>query len=179
MTEQTASSNTTIITDAARITVNVRDYLREVTGEQWPALADDERYARLLLPHLEGARRAFGNLRAAHRTHFSDPDLQQIVAFAALGVADAAFTKLRAEEYWKIGLLGHEALSELDALAPEVTQPIKAALQQALAPFRFFADSPPDLVLRATLLAAILAQHRTDWRAAVGPGAQPLCPGRT
>ncbi len=144
----------------ARIDLDLRQYLRETTGDpNWPGEANDPRYARLLVKHLPAVLRAHQNLRTADARRFTDHDFRTIVAFAALGVAEAAFKKLDAEDYWRIGLLGHDVLAELDVLAPTVTRPIREELRQAPAPFCWFTERDPDTVIRAFFLSVILAQH--------------------
>jgi hypothetical protein len=148
----------------ARIMLNIRQFLQEITGDMnWPLLANNWRYARLILRHMPGVLRAHQNLRAAEPQRFLDSDFERIVAFAALGIPESAFKKLNPGDYWKIGLLGHNALTELASLAPEVTRPIKEELRNAVAPFCWFADNDPDLIIRASYLAVILAQHTPDW----------------
>lgn len=164
--------------EEARIDIDLRQFLRERTGDPgWPVEANDPRYARLILRHLEAVLRAHRNLRTAHDSRFTDHDFKTIVAFAALGVADSAFKRLDADDYWKIGLLGHEALEELGTLAPEVTQPIRDRLRQAPAPFCWFGDRDPETVIRAFYLAVILAQHLENWPlllANIEPGLAPM-----
>lgn len=154
----------TLTAEEARIELDLRQFLKEKTGDPtWPAEVNEPRYARLIAQHLDGVLRAHQNLRVAHPGRFTDHDFKTIVACAALGVADAAFKKLAAEDYWKIGLLGHEALSELELLAPEVTKPIRDELGKAPKPFCWFADHEPELVVRAFYLSAILCQHFEHW----------------
>lgn len=144
----------------ARIELDVRQLLRERTGDPgWPAEANEHRYARLIVGNLNGVLRAHQNLRTAHPGRFTDDDFKRIVAFAALGVPESAFKRLGAEDYWKIGLEGHDALTELSTLAPEATGAIKKELLKAPAPFRWLAQHDPDTVTEALLLSAILAQH--------------------
>jgi len=148
----------------ARIDLDLRQFLRETTGDpNWPVEANDPRYARLIAKHLDGVLRAHQNLSAARPGQFTDHDFKTIVAFAALGIAESAFKKLDAEDYWRIGLIGHEALEELDALTPEVTGPIRDELAKAPAPFCWFADQDAETVVRAFYLSAILAQHVSNW----------------
>src|SRR5262249_25552281 len=88
-----------------------------------------------------------------------------------------AFKKLDPECYWRIGLLGHAVLEELDFLVPEITHPIRNALRKAPAPFCWLGECDPESVLRAFYLAVILAQHLPGWRlllANVDPGLAPL-----
>ena len=149
----------------ARLDLDLQQYLMEVTGDPlWPAETNTPRYARLITRHLTRVIRAHRNLRSAHPGRFSDHDFKTIVAFAALGIPESAFKRLDAEDYWKIGLLGHGVLEELSSLSPEVTQPIKEQLRSAPAPFRWFVDHDPEMVVRAFYLAVILAQHVEHWQ---------------
>lgn len=144
----------------ARIELDVRQLLCEQTGDPgWPVDANERRYARLIVRHLDGVLRAHKNLRTADPNRFTDSDFQRIVAFAALGAPESAFKTLGAADYWKIGLEGHDALAELNDLAPEVTSTIKKDLLKAPAPYRWLAQHDPDTVTQALLLSAILAQH--------------------
>ena len=102
-------------------------------------------------------------LRAADNKRFTDADFKKIIAFAALGVPESAFKTLDAEDYWRIGLVGHEALRELDDLAPEITATIKDDLLKAPAPFKWLRDHNPDVVVRAFYLSVILEQHLPNW----------------
>ena len=86
---------------------------------------------RLIVRHLDGVLRAHRNLRTAGSGRFTDYDFKVIVAYAALGIPGAAFKKPSSEDYWRIGLLAHDALAELEELAPEVTRPIKEELSRA------------------------------------------------
>ena len=161
-----------------RINLDLRQFLKEATGDDnWPAETNDPRYARLIVRNLEAVQRAHKNLRAAHPTRFDDHDFRTIVAFAALGVAESAFKKPNAEDYWKIGLLSYEALEELETLTPEITKPIRDELRKAPAPFCHFANHSADLVVRAFYLSVILSQHSENWNlllANVDPDLKPL-----
>lgn len=146
------------------IDLDLRIYLRETTGDPgWPQETNDSHYARLILRHLPGVIRAHQNLRLVDRTRFDDRDFKTIVAFAALGIPESAFKRLDAEAYWKIGLVGHSALEEMETLASEVTRPVRQLLSSAPAPFCWLADQDADMVLRAFYLSAILAQHVPNW----------------
>lgn len=166
------------IPEEARIDLDLCRFLRETTGDpNWPAETNDPQYARLITRNLEAVLRAHKNLRNSDPKRFTDSDFRTIVAYAALGIADAAFKKLGAEDYWKIGLIGHEAIAELDQLAPEITKPIKTQLEKAPAPFCWFAQHDPSTVIRAFYLSVILAQHTDDWSlllANIDPALKPL-----
>jgi len=152
------------VPEYARIELDLRLFLKEKTGDpNWPMEANDPRYARLISRNLPAVLRAHDNLRNADPKRFSDHDFKTIVAYSALGVAESAFKALGAEDYWSIGLLGHEQLEELEALAPEITKPILEELAKAPAPFSWFAKYPTDTVLRAFYLSVILSEHFEHW----------------
>lgn len=147
-----------------RIVLDLRQYLKETTGDpNWPLEVNDPRYARLIAKNLDSVLRAHRNLRTAHPERFTDYDLKNIVAFAALGVAESAFKRLGAQDYWKIGLMAYEALQELEAVAPEVTKPILGELRKAPAPFCWFAQHDAEIVIRVFYLSLILSQHTQHW----------------
>jgi hypothetical protein len=151
--------------EEARIDLNLREFLRQTTGDPlWLAETNDPRYARLIVRHLDGVLRAHANLRRAHAGRFTDYDFKTIVAYAALGIAEAAFKKLDSDSLWRIGLLGHEALAELETLAPEIARPIREGLRKAPPPFCWFSDHDAEMVLRAFYLSVVLAQHLPNWR---------------
>lgn len=148
----------------SRVDLDLRHFLRETTGDpNWPTETNNPLYAKLIASNLELVLRAHRNLRAAHPQRFTDHDFKSIVAFASLGVADSAFKKLDAQDYWKIGLMSHETLGELEILAPEVTKPILTELRKAPAPFCWFAEHDPEIVIRAFYLSVILSQHIEHW----------------
>ena len=163
---------------SSRVNLDLRQYLTETTNDpHWPGEANEPLYARLIVRHLEGVIRAHENLRAAHPGRFTDNDFKTIIAFAALGVADSAFKRLRPHDYWRIGLLSHSQLEELGSLTPEVTTPIRTELGKAPAPFCWFADHDAEVVVRTFYLALILAQHTENWNlllANVDPSLAPF-----
>jgi hypothetical protein len=149
----------------ARIELDLRQFMIETTGDPlWPQDVNDPSFARLIADNLDAILRAHDNLRTAHKGRFTDHDFKTIVAFAALGVPDSAFKKLKAEDYWKIGLLGHENLNRLESIASEVTKPILDELRKAPSPFCWFADHDADLVIRVFYLSVILSQHTDNWK---------------
>lgn len=152
--------------EEARVELDLWQMLCDVTHDpRWPQQAtNDPRYARLIVRNLDGVVQAHRNLRRAHSDRFTDEDFQHLVSFAALGVPESAFKKLGAKDYWKIGLIGHEALRELESLAPEVTATVKKDLQSAPAPFCWLATHDPETVIRAFYLSALLSQHLENWR---------------
>lgn len=149
----------------ARIDLDLRQFLCDTTGDgNWPHEANNPIYARLIAQNLDGVLRAHQNLRTADRTRFTDADFRTIVAYAALGVPEAAFKSLSTEDHWRIALLAHEALEKLESIDPEVTKPIKTALSSAPAPFSWFQRFDPDTAIRAFYLSLILAQHADNWQ---------------
>ncbi len=162
----------------ARVELDLRQFLQEITGDpNWPTDTNEPQYARLITKNLDAVLQAHKNLRNSDPKRFTDADFRKIVAYAALGIAVAAFKKLDAEDYWKIGLIGHEAIEELDQLVPEITKPIKAELEKAPAPYCWFARHDPVIVIRAFYLSVILAQHTDDWSlllANIDPALKPL-----
>lgn len=150
---------------AARIELDLRLYLKEITGDpDWPQEVNEPRYARIIVKHLASVIQAHRNLRTAHIDRFSDHDFKTIVAYSALDVADSAFQKLDEAYYWRVGLHGYQTLKELETLAPAVTEPIKRDLAKAPAPFCWFGRYETETVIRAFYLSVILAQHLTNWK---------------
>jgi hypothetical protein len=151
--------------ETARIDISLRQFLIEKTGDpNWPQESNDPRFARLITGCMEAVLKAHASLRAAHPTRFTDRDFKTIVAYSALGVPEAAFKRPEPRSYWRIGLIGYPALEELVSLAPEVAHSIRDELRGAPAPFCWFADSPPELIVRAFYLSAILVQHVDHWK---------------
>ncbi|MGH2479780.1 MAG: PglZ domain-containing protein, partial [Ktedonobacteraceae bacterium] len=154
---------------AARITLDLRHLLGEFTHDQdWPQQTNEQHYAVLIKAHLPEVLQAHTNLRVAHATRFSDDDFHMIVAYAALGIAGNAFTRLTASDYWRVGLLGQRELSQIEVLTPEIARRMKDLLAKAPAPFCWFGLYDPDIVLRAFYLSVILAQHVPNWKLLLG-----------
>ena len=149
----------------ARVDISLRQFLIEKTGDpNWPQESNDPRFARLITGCVEAVLKAHASLRGACPTRFTDHDFKTIVAYSALGVPEAAFKLPEAKNYWRIGLFGYPALEELNSLAPKVAHSIRDELRSAPAPFCWFADSPPELIVRAFYLSAILVQHVDHWK---------------
>ncbi|MBU0995362.1 MAG: PglZ domain-containing protein [Proteobacteria bacterium] len=152
-------------TETAQIDISLRQFLIEKTGDpNWPQEANDPRFARLITGSIEAVLKAHGGLRVAHPTRFTDHDFQTIVAYSSLGVPEAAFKRPEPKSYWRIALIGYPALEELDSLAPEIANSIRGELRSAPAPFCWFADSPPEIIVRAFYFSAILSQHIEHWK---------------
>jgi PglZ domain len=153
------------VSQEARIDLDMRQFLKDVTGDQdWPQEANEPNYVRLILSNLKGVLKAHENLRIAQRERFSDNDFQTIVAYAALDVADSAFQKLDDTYYWRVGLHGYQRLEELETIAPAITKPIREDLAKAPAPFSWFGQYDTETVIRAFYLSVILSQHLPNWK---------------
>ena len=151
--------------EEAQIKVDLQQFLKEKTGDSnWPKEVNDPLYSPLIANNLEGVIRSHQNLRMADDKRFTDQDFKTIVAFAALGVEDAAFKKLDSKKYWRIGLLNHGKFKQLNSLAPEVMTTIKEQISKAPKPFCWFSDQDPEKVIRGFYLSLILAQHFKNWQ---------------
>lgn len=152
------------VSDEALITIDLRNFLVQHTGDpSWPFEVNDKQYAKLALKNLKNVLQAHQNLRVANKTRFTDKDLETIIAFATLGIADQAFKKLDTKSYWKICLLNHEELKNLYDLTPDVMQVVKDHLSDAPKPFCWFANQDPEKIIRALYLTIILSQHGKGW----------------
>lgn len=148
-----------------RIHLDLREFLIHRTHDpNWPMKVSDPKYARLIAKNLPGVLQAHRNLRTANSTRFTDHDFDTICTYAALGVAEAAFKTHDSESLWRIGLRGHAALGEVESVAPEVMTTIRSDLRSAPAPFCWFADRDPEMVVRAFYLAVIVSQHTANWK---------------
>ncbi len=153
------------VPSAARIELDLRQYLKEITGDpDWPREVNEPHYARIVTKHLPGVIEAHKSLRVVQRERFSPQDFHAIVAYAALDVADVAFQRWDSASYWRVGLHGYQTLQELETLAPAVTGPIKRDLAKAPPPFCWFGKYETELIIRAFYLSVILAQHTSNWK---------------
>ncbi|MEZ4863526.1 MAG: hypothetical protein R3C14_19560 [Caldilineaceae bacterium] len=148
----------------ARLELTLCDYLREVTGDpHWPRLVEERTVARLVLENLEGTLAAHRYLRAVEANRFTDTDLYKIVLGAVLKINP--FRKLSAADARRLAIGQHDQLEELNRLLP---RPIMASLHEALAavpkPFCWLLTRDPELVVRSFTLAALLHQHKLDYR---------------
>lgn len=166
------------IAPTAVINVSLRQFLEEESEDpEWPAEADDPRFARLMAPALPGLLQAHKGLRAADSHRFTDQDFQRIVAYAVLGVPDRAFKKPDAQTCWRIAISSRSAWEALTSLAPDAAIAVKHHLRTAPPPFCHVADAPPELVVRAFWLAVVLSQHCEHWKLLLGqidPTLQPF-----
>lgn len=153
------------IPEDARIAIDLRQFLIEKTGDQyWPVEINNPMLARLISSKLDAVLLAHKKLRLIEQQRFTDNDLKTIIAYSALGIPQIAFSIPQPEDYWKLGMVEHDAIEELEEIAPEITAPIREGLRNAPAPFCWFAERDRDIVVKVFYLGAILLQHTSQWR---------------
>jgi hypothetical protein len=153
----------------AYLALDLRRFLIQQTNDPgWPKAVNDSYNARLIIKNLDAVLRAHQNLRNADRERFTDNDFEKLLTYAVLGVADAAFKKLSPRDYWRIGLLNHRALEEMENVNPDITRPIKAELEKAPPPFCWFAQTDVSQVIKAFYLMVLLEQHFPNWDLLIG-----------
>lgn len=154
----------------ARLTITLRDFLVEKTGdERWPLLANDRNLSRLLLENLEQALKAHASLRNVDPHRFTDSDLYKIVLGATLGINP--FHKLTAAEIRHLCIQNHERLEQVKNLfssadtteASEVLDRLNEQIAKADEPWRWMLDHDPEAVVRAFTLSAIMHQHGLEY----------------
>ena len=154
----------------ARLTITLRDFLVEKTGDQrWPLLANDRNLSRLLLENLEQALKAHADLRVVDEHRFTDSDLYKIVLGATLGINP--FHKLTAAEIRHLCIQNHERLEQVKNLfssadtteASEVLDRLNEQIAKADEPWRWMLDHDPQAVVRAFTLSAIMHQHGLEY----------------
>jgi hypothetical protein len=155
----------------ARLTLTLRDFLIEKTGdERWPLLVNTDRIlSGLILDNLDRALEAHRRLRDVDEHRFQDSDLYKIVLGATLNVNP--FKKLSAGEIRRLCIENHERLENIkkhfsDSAATEageVLQHLKDQIAQADKPWRWMLDHEPEAVVRAFTLAAIMHQHSLEY----------------
>jgi hypothetical protein len=96
----------------ARLTITLRDFLTEKTGDRrWPLLVNTDRnIGRLILDNLPQALQAHQQLRVVDEHRFTDSDLFKIVLGATLGINP--FHKLSAGEIRRLCIEHHERLEQ-------------------------------------------------------------------
>ena len=148
----------------AHLELDLRDYLIEQTGDpHWPTLVEDRELSRLILAHLPQTLLAHGHLRQVNPTRFSDSDLYKLVLGAVLSINP--FKTLSSAEVRRLCIQQHDQLDELNRLLPAtVMASLQKAIADAPAPFCWLLTRHPQLVVRAFTLAAILHQHKLDYR---------------
>jgi hypothetical protein len=155
----------------ARLTITLRDFLVEQTGDQrWPLLVNTDRnLSRLVLDNLEKAQEAHQQLRDVDENRFQDSDLYKIVLGATLNVNP--FKKLNAGEIRRLCIENHEQLEKIKDLfstgaateASEVLSHLKGQIEQADKPWCWMLDHDPQAVVRAFTLSAIMHQHGLEY----------------
>ena len=155
----------------ARLTISLRDYLVENTGdERWPALVNSDRnLSRLVLDHLDKALESYHQLRDVDEHRFQDSDLYKIVLGATLSVNP--FKKLNGGEIRRLCIENHERLEKIKDLfstgaateANEVLEHLKEQIAQADKPWCWMLDHDPQAVVRAFTLSAIMHQHGLEY----------------
>lgn len=155
----------------ARLTLTLRDYLLDQTGDPWwPMLVNTDRnLGRLLLDHLEGALAAHRQLRDIDPTRFQDSDLYKIVLGATLNVNP--FKKLVPADARRMCIENHERLEKIKEIfsgdnageAGQVLAHFKEQIRQADKPWCWMLDHDPERVVRAFTLATLLRQHGLEY----------------
>lgn len=154
----------------AHLTITLRDYLVEQTGDQrWPSLVNSDRIiSGLILEKPDKALDAHRQLRDVDEDRFQDSDLYKIVLGATLGVNP--FKKLNAAEIRRLCIENHERLEKIrdlfstgSAEATEVLGHLKGQIEQAEKPWCWMLDHDPQAVVRAFTLSAIMHQHGLEY----------------
>jgi hypothetical protein len=155
----------------ARLTITLRDFLVEQTGDQrWPSLVNSDRnLSRLILDNLDNALNAYKQLRDVDEHRFQDSDLYKIVLGATLNVNP--FRKLSGGEIRRLCIENHERLEKIKDLfstgtgteASEVLDHLKNQIEQADKPWCWMLDNDPQAVVRAFTLSAIMYQHGLEY----------------
>lgn len=155
----------------ARMTITLRDFLIEQTGDQrWPPLVNSDRnLSRLILDHQDKALDSHRQLRDVDEHRFQDSDLYKIVLGATLNVNP--FKKLNGGEIRRLCIENHERLEKIKDLfttgtateASEVLAHLKSQIEQAEEPWCWMLDHDPQAVVRAFTLSAIMHQHGLEY----------------
>jgi len=155
----------------ARLTISLRDFLVEKTGDQrWPPLVNSDRnLSRLILDHLDRALYAHQQLREVDENRFQDSDLYKVVLGATLNVNP--FKKLNGGEIRRLCIENHERLEKIKDLfstatgteASDVLAHLKGQIEQAEKPWCWMLDHDPQAVVRAFTLSAIMYQHGLEY----------------
>ena len=155
----------------ARLTICLRDFLTQKTGDQrWPLLVDTDRnIGRLILENLPQALQAHQQLREVDEHRFTDSDLFKIVLGATLGIN--SFHKLNAGEIRRLCIANHERLEQVRDLftsgssdeASDVLGKLREQINQADKPWCWMLDHDPQEVVRAFTLSAIMHQHGIEY----------------
>jgi hypothetical protein len=147
-----------------QITLTLRDYLVEVTGDaKWPPLVDERGLSRLVLATLPETIEAHRALRRVDTSRFADSDLYKIVLGAALRIDP--FKKLSTSEIRRLCIEQHQAIEDLKGVLPaDVLDTLQRTIQAAPRPFCWLLDRDPVLVLRAFTLATLMHEHGLEYQ---------------
>ena len=156
----------------ARLTITLRDFLTEKTGDQrWPLLVNTDRnIGRLILENLPQALQAHAQLRDVDEDRFTDSDLYKIVLGATLGI-NPFHIKLSAGEIRRLCIENHERLEQVREFfsggpseeASEVLGKLREQISKADKPWCWMLDHDPQAVVRAFTLSAIMHQHGVEY----------------
>jgi len=155
----------------SRLTITLRDFLTEKTGDQrWPLLVNTDRnIGRLILKNLPQALQAHAQLREVDEHRFTDSDFYKIVLGATLGINP--FHKLSAGEIRRLCIENHDRLEQVREFfsggqseeASEVLGKLREQIGKADKPWCWMLDHDPQAVVRAFTLSAIVHQHRVEY----------------
>lgn len=148
----------------AVLSLSLREFLIEQTGDQaWPKLVDGRDISGLLLEDVPATLKAYQDLRSVAPNRFSDSDLHKIALGSALKINP--FKKLSPSEIRRLCIEQHTILEGLKGRLPEdIIATLGNEIAKAPKPFCWLLERDPDLVMRAFTLAAILRQHKLDYR---------------
>ena len=146
------------------LSLSLREFMIEQTGDlAWPKLVDERELSGLLLEDVSAALQAYHDLRQAAPNRFSDSDLYKIALGSALKINP--FKKLSPSEIRRLCIEQHPELERLKGRLPEdIITTLRTTIASAPKPFCWLLDRDPALVMRAFTLAAILRQHKLDYR---------------
>ncbi len=148
----------------AVLSLSLREFLIEQTGDPaWPKLVEGRDISGLLLEDAPATLKAYQDLRAVAPNRFSDSDLYKIALGSALKMNP--FKRLNPNEIRRLCIEQHGMLEDLKGRLPEdVMTALGDEIAKAPRPFCWLLERDPDLVMRAFTLAAILHQHKLDYR---------------
>lgn len=148
----------------AILSLSLREFLMEQTGDlAWPKLVDERELSGLILEDVPAAVTVYHHFRQAAPNRFSDSDLYKIALGAALKINP--FKKLTPSEIRRLCIEQHQTLESLkNRLPQDVLATLHGEIAKAPKPFCWLLERDPDLVMRAFTLAAILRQHKLDYR---------------
>ncbi len=160
----------------ARLTITLRDFLTERTGDQrWPLVVNSDRnIGRLILENLPQALQAHVQLRDVDEHRFTDSDLYKIVLGATLGINP--FHKLSAGEIRRLCIENHERLEQVREFfsgdpseeAGELLGKLRDQIAKADKPWCRMPDHDPQAAVRAFTSTACELSHPSPIRCQSG-----------